>query len=105
MNPAPNPLSAYGWDDRWSDRYAAYQVGLGAGFLDVNEVRALEDMPPLDSAAGSGMDARSIAEALQKIYLAVGKVVSADEAREILNRDGAGLTGPAPEPAPGGATA
>lgn len=24
MNPAPNPLSAYGWDDRWSDRYAAY---------------------------------------------------------------------------------
>lgn len=88
-----------------SDRYAAYQVGLGAGFLGVNEVRALEDLPPLDSAAGSGMDARSIAEALQKIYLAVGKVVSADEAREILNRDGAGLTGPAPEPAPGGATA
>ena len=24
MNPTPNPLSAYGWDDRWSARYADY---------------------------------------------------------------------------------
>lgn len=30
-----------------SARYAAYQVGLSAGFLTVDEVRALEDLPPL----------------------------------------------------------
>jgi HK97 family phage portal protein len=30
-----------------SARYAAYQVGLDAGFLTVEEVRALEDLPPL----------------------------------------------------------
>jgi HK97 family phage portal protein len=39
-----------------------------------------------------------IALMLQKIYLAVGVVISADEAREILNRAGAGLTGSAPTP-------
>jgi HK97 family phage portal protein len=87
-----------------TDRYASYQVGINAGFLDVNEVRALEDLPPKGDG-GETMNARALSEALQKIYLAVGKVVSADEAREILNRDGAGLTGPAPEPAPGGAPA
>lgn len=38
-----------------------------------------------------------LATALQKIYLSVGKVITPEEAREILNREGAGLTGPAPE--------
>ncbi len=37
-----------------------------------------------------------IALMLQKIYLAVGVVITADEAREILNRAGAGLTGSGP---------
>jgi HK97 family phage portal protein len=37
-----------------------------------------------------------IAVMLQKIYLAVGVVISPEEARAILNRAGAGLTGPAP---------
>ena len=41
-----------------------------------------------------------IAELLQKIYLAAANgVISNDEAREIANRAGAGLTGPAPAPA------
>lgn len=30
------------------DRYSAYQAGLSSGFLTVNEVRALEDLPPID---------------------------------------------------------
>jgi HK97 family phage portal protein len=30
-----------------TERYAAHQVGIDAGFLTVNEVRAMEDLPPL----------------------------------------------------------
>jgi len=32
-------------------RYAAYQVGLAAGFLTIDEVRGFEDLPPLPDAA------------------------------------------------------
>lgn len=43
------------------------------------------------------MGARDLAEVVQKMYLGVGKVLSAEEARAVMNRDGAGLTGPAPD--------
>jgi HK97 family phage portal protein len=33
------------------DRYEAHEIGLRAGFLTVNEVRELEDRPPLEDAA------------------------------------------------------
>jgi len=75
-----------------------------------NEIRKLENLPPLAGAwANSGYVARelqpldeelqgggrmSVAElavALQKIYLSVGKVITAQEAREILDREGAEL--------------
>lgn len=79
------------------DRYTVYAMGIRNGVLTVDEARALEDLPPLPGDAGSGdLSPRDLAEALQKIYLAVGKVISAEEAREILNRAGADLTGPAP---------
>ena len=46
-------------------------------------------------------NARQIAEIIQKVYLGVGIVVSADEARTIANQAGAGLVGSLPvEPAP-----
>jgi hypothetical protein len=54
-------------------------------------------MVPIDSSAGQ-MSSRQLAEAIQKIYLGVDSVITSDEAREILNREGAGLTGPGPEP-------
>lgn len=38
-----------------------------------------------------GGDARNLVEMLQKVYLAVGTVITVDEARAILNRAGAGL--------------
>lgn len=46
-------------------------------------------------AAGSAAaaDPKQLAEIIQKIYLGVGKVVTADEARDIVNKAGAGLTG------------
>lgn len=44
-------------------------------------------------AVTDAVTARAVAELIQKIYLGVGKVLTADEAREIANRAGAGLTG------------
>jgi HK97 family phage portal protein len=32
-------------------RYEAHEIGIRAGFLTVNEARALEDLPPLEEAA------------------------------------------------------
>ncbi|TEG21082.1 phage portal protein, partial [Pseudomonas aeruginosa] len=42
----------------------------------------------------SGMDP---VEAVQKVYLGVGKMLTADEARELVNRYGAGLPVPGPD--------
>lgn len=49
-------------------------------------------------APKSGTRERDLVEAIQKIYLGVGVVISPEEAREILNRNhGAALSGPAPK--------
>lgn len=97
-------------------RYEAYQVGISGGFLMPSEPRHKENLPHIEGSnyllrplamAQLGPDAQvtgedaamTVAEmtlALQKIYLAVGSVITADEARQILNKAGAGLTGPAP---------
>lgn len=46
-----------------------------------------------------GARSLSLVEMIQKIYLGVGTVVTAEEARTILNAGGASLTGPGPAPA------
>jgi HK97 family phage portal protein len=48
-------------------------------------------------ATAKGGRALSAAETLQKIYLAVGKVVTIDEARQIVNESGGQLVIPAPD--------
>ncbi len=78
-----------------ADRYESYAVGINGGFLTVDEARALEDLPPM-ATTDEPMSSRALAEAIQKIYLGVGAVITTDEAREILNRGGADLTGPGP---------
>jgi len=78
-------------------RYAAYAVGIGAGFLEPNEARDWEDLPPMEGQSSSNEATESLTRQLQQIYLAVGTVITADEAREILNRNGAGLTGSMPD--------
>ncbi len=90
-------------------RYEAHHMALDDGWMTKDEVRALEDLAPLPNGEGGstsdGADvARSVAEIAQKVYLGVpGQViVTADEARDLMNRAGAGFTGPAPvgPPAP-----
>jgi HK97 family phage portal protein len=98
---------------RLTERYQAYTLARNGGWLSVDEIRAYEELAPLDDGAGSGylkplnmgelgagdedrMSLDELALNLQKMYLAVGVVLTVDEAREILNREGAGF-GPTPE--------
>ena len=134
-------------------RYESYSKGSDAGFLSINDIHRLEDMPPVPggdeyrvgleninlSAAnlvelqkridmfvalvGQGADPTSAAsvvglpaitfeshvdgstgarelnlvEAVQKVYLGVGTVITSDEARQMLNDAGANLTIPGPD--------
>lgn len=81
-------------------RYEAHKIAIESGFRTVNEVRELEELQPLESEGVAGADpaaeARNIAEMIQKIYLGVGPVVTSDEARTIVNRAGAELSGSLP---------
>lgn len=86
---------------RWAVNKTAFEIGA----TDIAEIREREDWverPELgvteDTTKGvdGPVEAREIAELIQKIYLGVGKVLTADEARAIANRAGAGLVGPLP---------
>lgn len=80
-------------------RYSSYKTASEIGLLTVDEMRALEDRAPLGDGQGGdeATSARAIAELIQKIYLGVGKVLTAEEARVIANRAGAGLDIPGPD--------
>lgn len=77
-------------------RYEAHAIALSSEFLTVDEVRELEDRPPLP-VDKDALDVRKLAEMVQKIYLGVDKVLTTDEARSILNQAGARLPIPAPD--------
>lgn len=67
------------------------------GIRTVNEARQLLDLPPLpDAGAADEVRRLSVAEAVQKVYLGVGKVLTSDEAREIINEAGGNLPVPGP---------
>lgn len=87
------------------DRYAIYEIGERTRIDTINEIRALDDKPPVpwgdvpyDPTGGTSDEAspKEIAEMVQKVYLGVGKVLTTEEARDILNRAGAGLVGAGP---------
>lgn len=50
--------------------------------------------PGAETGNDRGLD---LVEAVQKVYLGVGKVITTQEARKMLNDYGAGLTGPGPQ--------
>ena len=75
-----------------ADTLAVY---LAQGF-DPADVLEMLNLPALGMATKDA-NPRQIMEALQKVYLSVGVVITADEARTMLNSMGAGLVIPAPE--------
>lgn len=83
-------------------RAETQKLGLEAGWLSVNEVRDDEDRPPVEGGdtftwqSGGGVEARGVAEMVQKLWLGVGKVITADEARLIVNTAGGTLPLPGP---------
>lgn len=83
-------------------RYAIYATGIQAGFITPDDVRAWEDLKPLPTPDTPNDHANhrdlNVAEVIQKIYLGVGTVITADEAREIVNSAGGNLTGSLPSP-------
>jgi HK97 family phage portal protein len=78
-------------------RYEAHEIGIRAGFLTIDEARAIENRAPLPSADDLA-STRELVEMVQKIYLGVGTVLTWTEARQILNRSGAGLNESVPDP-------
>ncbi|MYU24024.1 phage portal protein [Streptomyces sp. SID8352] len=90
-------------------RMQAHGMSLDQGWRNRDQVRALEDeapLPnglgqtylPLSSAMSVSLDpdqatARNIVEMVQKLGSGVGVMLTADEARDILNQAGARLTG------------
>lgn len=81
-------------------RYQAYAIALQNEFLDKDEVRGKEHLPPMVDDNDDFVTADHIADVLKKMYPAVGTVLSPEEARKLANRAGAGLTGPAPKATP-----
>ena len=90
-------------------RTAAQGVMIQTGQATPAEIRQMENRPFLPGtdqlfinsavvplAPTEGMTTAELAQALQKIYLSVGTVISPEEAREILNRSGAGLPAAVP---------
>jgi HK97 family phage portal protein len=92
----------------FAERATAWVALKGAGLVTDEQFQAAERLhtPRASAALTDGGDVRSsgpitaspreIAEMIQKIYLGVGVVLSPEEARDILNRAGAGLDGSAP---------
>lgn len=82
------------------ERYEAHHLALSDRWKTTNEVRKLEDMPAVPDGDQLAQAAQQDpALTLQRLYLAVDAgLLSPEEARELANRAGAGLTGPPPEP-------
>lgn len=72
------------------ESYETLALGLAAGFLTIDEVREILGLPPRPDMSVPATP-KEIAEMIQKIYLGVGVVVTADEARDVLNSAGASL--------------
>lgn len=83
-------------------RMETYKTGIESGVLEPNEARYDEGRPDLPEEGNDVETAQAVARLIQQVYLGTdGKVViTAEEARDLLNRAGAKLTGELPEPKP-----
>jgi HK97 family phage portal protein len=96
-SPVPEDQAAENAELTTKVNAAKQLVELGYDRADVLDKLGLPDIAI--GTTGQG-DASTIAEMVQKIYLGVGIVLSAEEARDILNRGGAGLSAQVPDFAP-----
>lgn len=86
-------------------RNEAHRIALGRagepGWKTLNEVRRAENLPPIDGGdvlMGGDTGSISAVEAVQKVYLGVGKLITVDEARRLVNEaTGANLPIPGPD--------
>lgn len=95
-----------------------YRIMREVGALSANDIRRLENEPPVnggdvylqplnltplggDVNAQAIGEARDLAEIVQKMYLGVGVVLTADEARQLLAKAGFPLSGDGPFSLPG----
>jgi HK97 family phage portal protein len=79
---------------------------VAGGIMTQNEARKPLDLPAIpggDTLAEVGTRSRelSLVEAIQKVYLGVGTMITADEVRQIINTMGGNLPVPGPIPPPG----
>jgi hypothetical protein len=72
------------------ESYETLAVGIAAGFMTIDEARTILGMEPRPDQT-QAPTALELAEMIQKIYLGVGVVLTAEEARDILNSGGANL--------------
>lgn len=83
-------------------RIETHKTGIESGVYLRNESREAEGLPDLPEQGNDAETAQLVARLAQQLYLGTdGKVVmTSEEARKLLNRAGAGLTGDLPEPEP-----
>ena len=82
-------------------RFQIYEIAKRNEILTDDEIRELEDRPPLPAKADARSTPRELAEIVQKLYLGVDVMLTAEEARMIANAAGANLpAGFAPAAAP-----
>lgn len=90
-------------------RYASYKTAaevssiMGKPLLTIDEMRQLENLPAMaddddteDSSDAAAKRDLTVAETVQKVYLGVGKVITSDEARQMINAAGGSLVVPGP---------
>jgi phage portal protein BeeE len=78
----------------WDSAVAAVQ-GQNIGLLRHSGLISVQLQKPGSNEQSGAV--RNLVDIVQKVYQGVGVVLSAEEARELLNQAGANLTGPAPE--------
>ena len=84
-------------------RHEVYAIDAAIRLRSIDEMRAAEEWEPHPESTQDSADAdvtapRDLAEIVQKIYIGVGKVITWEEAREVLNAAGAQLDTSVPAP-------
>lgn len=100
-----NPLEVPSMAERFDAASKAEAAGVDRGYIQREILgmspqaikRALANVPDLPADPAADARKLAVAEVIQKVYLGVGKVISSEEARAIVNAAGGDLTVPGPD--------